>query len=109
MGERARGSLDEGVCIAFVLHQFGVTRFEDAGLDTLMGFALTSPSAHTRRRLFCSATWLTSHSHLAPVDTFVVVSVFQSDTEGEKKYWRQAYARTRKRKKYLLIPQQRGR
>lgn len=32
-----------GARIAFLLHQFRVTRFEDAGSDTLIGFALTSP------------------------------------------------------------------
>lgn len=53
MGERARGRLGErkreggGACIAFLLHQFRVTRFEDAGSDILIGFALTSLPTHT--------------------------------------------------------------
>lgn len=81
--ERGRG----GARIAFLLHQFRVTRFEDAGSDILIGFALTSlpphththlnthiflihTHTHTHNRQFCSATWLARHSHLAPVATF---------------------------------------
>lgn len=41
--ERGRG----GARIAFLLHQFRVTRFEDAGSDILIGFALTSLPPHT--------------------------------------------------------------
>lgn len=41
--ERGRG----GARIAFLLHQFRVTRFEDAGSDILIGFALTSLPTHT--------------------------------------------------------------
>lgn len=44
-GEEREGA---GVCIAFLLHHFRVTRFGDAGSDILIGFALTSPPTYAQ-------------------------------------------------------------
>lgn len=45
--ERGKEGGGWGARIAFLLHQFRVTRFEDAGSDILIGFALTSLPPHT--------------------------------------------------------------
>lgn len=45
--EAGREKEGGGARIAFLLHQFRVTRFEDAGSDILIGFALTSLPTHT--------------------------------------------------------------
>lgn len=58
----------EGVCIAFLLHQFRVTRFEDAGSDILIGFALTStplPSLYAHTHPSHSSS-LHTHTHPHP-------------------------------------------
>lgn len=52
--------------IAFLLHQFRVTRFGDAGSDILIGFALTStpePNSGLHAQ-FCSATWPVTHTEV---------------------------------------------